>query len=183
MKDSKKFHSKEKINEVAEYIQSNAIAWSVQFVEHDVIDKINIRQSVFQCMHACIEDIQSKLPVLKEKERDVLLLVDGTDFKPYSRYNNETEDFITLRHETVEGGDNKYTAIAAASILAKVARDQYIAEMCEQYPDLDTFYSLSTNMGYGTKAHLEGIAKHGLSEWHRRSYKISRLPKISAENV
>jgi len=180
MKDSKRFHSKKKINEVAKYIQSNAIAWSVQFVEHDVIDRINIRQSVFQCMHACIEDIQSKLNLPPEKTKDVLLLVDGNDFKPYSRYHDATEEFTTLRHETIEGGDNKYSAIAAASILAKVARDQYIAELCERHHELDTFYSLSTNMGYGTKAHLEGIAKHGLSQWHRRSYKISALSKTES---
>ena len=172
MKDSKRFHSKKKINEVAQYIKENAIAWSVQYAEHDEIDRINIRQALFRCMHSCIEEIETKL---KMNKKDVLLLVDGNDFKPYTKYNEETEEFETIRHETIEGGDNKYTPIAAASILAKVSRDHYIDEMCEKYPELNEKYSLSTNMGYGTKAHIQGIAEHGLSEWHRRSYKLKKL--------
>jgi len=81
---------------------------------------------------------------------------------------------------TIEQGDAKHMGIAAASILAKAARDDYILELCEQYPDLVTRYSLDTNMGYGTKAHLDGIRTHGISQWHRRTF--GDLCKNSAVN-
>ena len=173
MKDSKKFHSKKKIQQVAEYIKNNAIAWSIQYIESEVIDEINIRQSVFKGMHECIRDILSKLLEKETKDVDknsVMLLVDGNDFKPFTFYDEDVEEIRSLRHETVEKGDNKYTCIAAASILAKVARDQYIAELCEKNPELSERYGINTNMGYGTKAHMDGIKQYGITEWHRKSF-------------
>lgn len=167
MKDSKKFHSKRKIREVADYIKNHALAWSVSYVEPETIDKINIRQSVFQGMHECITQIRNQL--LLESET-TLLLIDGNDFKPYTIYNETQEEIRTFSHETIEGGDNKYTAIAAASILAKVSRDDYIHELCEQYPDLDARYQLNKNMGYATRAHLNGIAEYGITQWHRKTF-------------
>jgi ribonuclease HII len=171
MKDSKKFHSKKKIQNVAEYIKKNAIAWSVQYIEVSTIDEINIRQSVFKGMHECIRDILSKL---QEKEfinkDEILLLVDGNDFKPFTFYDEDVEEIRSLRHETIEKGDNKYTCIAAASILAKVERDQYIAELCEKNPELSEKYGINTNMGYGTKVHMDGIKQYGITEWHRKSF-------------
>jgi ribonuclease HII len=169
MKDSKKFHSKKKIQSVAEYIKTNAIAWSVQFIEPKVIDEINIRQSVFNGMHECIRDILSQMKNIDKNK--MILLVDGNDFKPFTFYDNEIEEIKALRHETIEGGDNKYTCIAAASILAKVARDQYIADLCEKFPELSERYSINTNMGYGTKPHMDGIKQFGITEWHRKSFK------------
>ena len=167
MKDSKKFHSKKKIREVAEYIKTNALAWSVSYVEPETIDKINIRQSVFQGMHECITNIRNQLQLQVES---TLLLIDGNDFKPYTVYDAEHEELSSFRHETIEGGDNKYTAIAAASILAKVARDDYIEKWCEQYPELDQRYQLNKNMGYATRAHLDGIVEHGITQWHRKTF-------------
>jgi len=168
MKDSKKFHSKKKIREVAEYIKSDAIAWSVQFVEAAIIDEINIRQSVFRGMHACIRDIIQQTE--KSKQNDPLLLVDGNDFRPYTVYDENTEEIRIIPFETIEGGDNKYTAIAAASILAKVAHDDYIADICSTYPELVSRYGLDKNVGYGTKQHLQGIAEYGITQWHRRTF-------------
>jgi ribonuclease HII len=168
MKDSKKFHSKNKIQKVAEYIKTNAVAWSIQYIESDVIDEINIRQAVFKGMHECIRDILSKK--LRENKNEILLLVDGNDFKPFTFYDEDVEEIRSLRHETVEKGDNKYTCIAAASILAKVDRDQYIAELCEKNPELSEKYGINTNMGYGTKAHMDGIKQYGITEWHRKSF-------------
>jgi ribonuclease HII len=171
MKDSKKFHSKKKIQLVAEYIKTNAIAWSVKYVEASVIDEINIRQAVFKGMHECIRDILSKL---QEKEsvnkNEILLLVDGNDFKPFTFFDEDVEEIRSLRHETVEKGDNKFTCIAAASILAKVARDQYIAELCIENPELSEKYGINTNMGYGTKVHMDGIKQYGITDLHRKSY-------------
>jgi ribonuclease HII len=175
MKDSKKFHSKKKIQQVAEYIKTNAIAWSIQYVESDVIDEINIRQAVFKGMHECIRDILSKLgksegEITSEDKNSIMLLVDGNDFKPFTYYDEDAEEIRSLRHETVEKGDNKYTCIAAASILAKVARDQYITELCEKNPELSEKYGINTNMGYGTKTHMDGIKQYGITEWHRKSF-------------
>jgi ribonuclease HII len=175
MKDSKKFHSKKKIQAVSEYIKTNAKAWSIQYIESDIIDEINIRQAVFKGMHECIREILSKLgksesEITSVHKNGVMLLVDGNDFKPFTYYDESTEEIRSLRHETVEKGDNKYTCIAAASILAKVQRDQYIAELCEKNPELSERYGINTNMGYGTKTHMDGIKQYGITDWHRKSF-------------
>lgn len=75
---------------------------------------------------------------------------------------------------TIEGGDNKYTSIAAASILAKVARDEYIQELCKENPELNEKYDIENNKGYGTKKHLDGIMKFGITEWHRKTFGICK---------
>ena len=79
-----------------------------------------------------------------------------------------------IQFQTVEGGDNKYTAIAAASILAKVERDKYILDLCALYPDLIEKYALDSNKGYGSKVHLEGIRTFGITKWHRRTFGICK---------
>jgi ribonuclease HII len=167
IKDSKKIKSKKKMKELAEYIQKHAQKWAIHYIEHDVIDKINIRQAVFQGMHESIRDCIKDIDVFTNK---TFLLIDGNDFKQFSVYDKETERLMTLPYETIEQGDNQYQAIAAASILAKYSRDRYIEELCEEYPELSQRYQLHNNMGYGTKAHLEGIVEHGITQWHRRSY-------------
>ena len=167
MKDSKKFHSKKKIKEVSEYIKNNAEAWSIQYIEHDVIDNINIREAVHLGMHNAIKDILSKSQCDRNK---TFLLIDGNHFKPYSFYDEEKEQIKILPFETIEGGDNKYTSIAAASILAKVARDEYIENLCMEHPKLIELYNIEKNKGYGTKVHLQGIAEYGISQWHRKTY-------------
>jgi ribonuclease HII len=82
---------------------------------------------------------------------------------------------VQLPHVCIEGGDNKYTSIAAASILAKVARDDYIADICTEDPTLDERYGIMKNKGYGTKAHMEGIANHGITKHHRKTFGSCRL--------
>ena len=179
IKDSKKIKSKKKMAELATFIKTNARAWAVHYIEHDVIDEINIRQAVFQGMHETIKQcLQSVEDVFHNK---ILLLIDGNDFKPYSLYDTVEDRLMTLPHETVEQGDNTYQAIAAASILAKYSRDLYIEELSKNYPELSQRYSLDKNMGYGTRAHLAGIVEHGISQWHRRTYgrcKEARLNPI-----
>lgn len=184
MKDSKKFHSKKKIKAVSEYIKENAISWSIQYIEPDVIDEINIRQAVFRGMHNGIRDIIEKMKqnnssedntlnseqITKSDVEGVFLMIDGNDFRPYSFYDETSEEIHIIPYETIEGGDNKYTAIAAASILAKVAHDEYIEDLCLRYPELVTRYGLNKNVGYGTKQHLEGILEHGITQWHRKTY-------------
>jgi ribonuclease HII len=165
MKDSKRFSSQKKIREVAEYIKSNAIAWTVRYAEAELIDEINIRQAVLRTMRECCRDLVEKMG-----SRDICLLVDGNDFPPFTVFNPESETLEEVESHTVEGGDNLYTCIAAASILAKVARDDYIAGLCNANPILSTNYGIDRNKGYGTAQHMRGIKEHGITQWHRRSY-------------
>ena len=168
IKDSKKIKNKVKLAALAAYIKEHSLAWSIQSVDHTVIDQINIRQAVFQGMHACIRDIYEKKSLGFDKK--IGLLIDGNDFKPFYRFNEETDDFVEIPYVTIEGGDNRFLAIAAASILAKNARDTYIEELCKLNPELAVRYRIDKNMGYGTKAHLDGILKHGVTQWHRMTY-------------
>lgn len=179
MKDSKKFHSVAKIVEAAEYIKEHAIAWGVGYESEQTIDNINILQATQQSMHKAISNAISratsscatgKISIPQNNKNKYQLLVDGNYFKPYIRAaTNEKVPYIT-----VEGGDNKYSAIAAASILAKVARDQYINELCEQNPYLGEYYGIDSNKGYGAKKHIEGIKEHGITVWHRRTFGICK---------
>jgi len=168
IKDSKKLSDK-KIRQMSAIIKENALAWSIQFIEHTTIDEINIRQSVFRGMHASIKETMDEL---NEKSifNEYFLLIDGNDFKPYMVYNEETSLYNAIPHQTVEHGDAIYMTIAAASILAKNARDRYIEELCDQYPELIERYGLNKNKGYGTKQHLEGIQRYGITQWHRTTY-------------
>lgn len=165
LKDSKKFTSVKKINEVAEYIKENALAWNVSYNDETVIDNINIRQSVLSSMHKSIKGIM-------EENKNYFLLVDGNDFKPYMKFENDI--FTQVQHKCIEGGDNKYCSIAAASILAKTERDKYIEELCNENPELIEKYGIDRNKGYGTKLHLDGIKNYGISKWHRKTYGICK---------
>jgi len=182
MKDSKKFYSHQKRVDVAAYIRENALAYHVAYVEASEIDEINILKAVYKGMHECVREIAGQLRakgldgggggLWKEKE-GMFLLVDGNLFEPVMEWNGATERYEIPDFITVEGGDNKYCSIAAASILAKVAHDEYILGMCRDYPELETRYGLLKGMGYATKAHLEGIQKHGISQWHRRTFGVN----------
>jgi ribonuclease HII len=171
MKDSKKFHSKQKIQEVAEYIKQNAIAWSVTYEDEKTIDEINILQATQKSMHKCIKNILNKI----SKKNDLIqLLIDGNYFNSYTEYNNSLKKLEVLKHICIEGGDNKYSCIAAASILAKVARDTYIEELCEEHPELSEKYNIDSNKGYGAKKHLDGIKEYGITQWHRKTFGICK---------
>jgi hypothetical protein len=105
MKDSKKIHSKKKMKTLAEYIKNHATAYSVQYAESDVIDRVNILQADMQCMHACIRDITERFPGSHS------LLIDGNYFKPYGVYDENSEQLKYLPHTTIEKGDGKDEAI------------------------------------------------------------------------
>ena len=165
MKDSKKFNSVKKINEVAEYIKEKALAWSVTYNDEKVVDNINIRQSVLSSMHNSIKNVMTD-------DNEYLLLVDGNDFRPYMMFKDD--EYLPVKHICIEGGDNKYCAIAAASILAKTERDKYIYELCEENPELKERYGIDRNKGYGTKTHLDGIKNFGITKWHRKTYGICK---------
>jgi len=169
MKDSKKFHSDKKIKEVAEYIKSHAIAWTVTYAEHTDIDAKNIRRATIDCMHNAVNEIIEKMNTTPDK---LYLLVDGNDFIPMMKLCDDS--YIQIPHKCIESGDNTYASIAAASILAKVTRDEYIMQMCKENPELNTRYDLESNKGYGTKKHMDGIKLHGISQWHRKSFGLCK---------
>jgi len=178
MKDSKKFHSKSKIIKVAEYIKENAIDWSVTYEDEKIIDEINILQATQKSMHHSINNILQNYfndrTKRKMSQKSVHLLIDGNYFNPISFYDKECKKINVVPHICIEGGDNKYSAIAAASILAKVSRDQYIEDLCKEYPELAEKYAIDTNKGYGAKKHLDGIKEYGITQWHRRSFGICK---------
>tara|TARA_Y100001980_G_C14482584_1_gene260820 strand:- start:333 stop:995 length:663 start_codon:yes stop_codon:yes gene_type:complete len=168
MKDSKKFTSQKKIKEVADYIKNNALFYSITFEDENTIDKYNIKEATHISMHNCIKNIPNY--------NESLLLIDGINFKPllYLDNNNLKE----VNYKCIEKGDNKYCTIAAASILAKVERDKYINELCDNNTFLNTYYDLKNNKGYGTKKHLEGIQKYGITEMHRKTFGICKNKEI-----
>jgi ribonuclease HII len=169
IKDSKKFSSKKKLAEVAEYIKRNAVVWNISWIDAAEIDKINILQATMKGMHQCIDQVFVQLGGFSNLDK-CLATVDGNYFNPYRRFDLSNNTICELPHITVEQGDAKYMGIAAASILAKNARDDYVLEMCQQYPELVERYGLDTNMGYGTKRHLDGIREHGITQWHRKTF-------------
>ncbi len=172
MKDSKKFHSKKKIEQVADYIKQHAIAWAVEYEDEQTIDEINILQATQSAMHKCIKSVLKQLDYSCVEE--LLLLVDGNYFKPYSLLNKTKTKMEHIRYQMIEGGDNKYTSIAAASILAKVERDKYIDQLCLENPELVERYGIDTNKGYGSKKHMEGIKHYGITKWHRKTFGICK---------
>ena len=175
MKDSKKFNSKKKIEEVAEYIKGSAIAWSVKYADEVKIDEINILQATQLAMHEAIIDVKKQVMNLNNiKDDDILLLIDGNYFNKLEYFNKTSKKFVSMKYELIKGGDNKYTSIAAASILAKTERDKYIDELCINNPELIENYAIDSNKGYGAKKHIDGIKKHGITKWHRRSFGICK---------
>ena len=174
VKDSKLFTSKKKIVEAADYVKANALAWSVSFEGEEVIDKINILQATQQAMRHAVLDTIKQYNSKRETREKYHLLIDGNYFKPISLPNDEGTKLEVIDFDTVTGGDNKFSSIAAASILAKVFRDQYILDLCEEHPELITNYGLDGNKGYGAKVHLDGIKQHGITQWHRKTFGICK---------
>lgn len=166
MKDSKRFHSKKRIDETATYIKDNSIAWAVAYATENEIDKLNIRNATHKAMHEAIRQVFDCIPA-----KSSTLLIDGNDFTPIVRLD-EKNSIYHIPHVCIEKGDNTYTSIAAASILAKVSRDTYIDEMCAADSSLNERYNLSKNKGYGTKEHMNGIRIHGITPYHRKTFGI-----------
>jgi len=152
IQDSKTLNAKKR-EEAYKIVIDNAIAYGIAWSEPSLIDQVNIRQANFLAMHQAI-DACGYLPDL--------LLIDGNCFLPYL-----DRKFEPVATETIVKGDGKYLSIAAASILAKVTRDRYIAEECRKRPILAEYYQIDRNKGYGAAAHCEGIRKYGCQPGHR----------------
>ncbi|ANR72065.1 ribonuclease HII [Prevotella scopos JCM 17725] len=148
LNDSKKLTAKKRYA-LREEIERDAIAWAVGIVTPKEIDKINILNASFLAMHRALEQL---------KVRPQAIIVDGNRFNPY-------ED---LPFTTIIKGDGKYLSIAAASILAKTYRDDYMLSLAEEYPQ----YDWQSNMGYPTKKHRQAIREYGITPYHRKSYNL-----------
>jgi ribonuclease HII len=164
IKDSKKL-SKKKRNEMREFIEKNALAWYVASCDNTTIDEINILKATYKAMHKALKEMYNNNIKFDR------ILVDGNGFDPLIINNQQ------IQHKCIISGDNKYIPIAAASILAKTHRDEYIENLCQEKSELK-IYGLMTNYGYGTKEHREAIGKHGYTDYHRKSFKIKSLSNI-----
>ena len=158
LRDSKKL-SKKKRNILRDYIEENAIDFSVAFETNEEIDKVNILKATHKAMHKAIKNLN-----VKPDE----LIVDGNLF---TTYFDEFGDIIP--HECFIKGDDKFQSISAASILAKVYHDDYIEKLVEEEPELE-IYGWKSNMCYGTKTHLDAIKKIGISKYHRKTFGICK---------
>ncbi|WP_036879175.1 ribonuclease HII [Xylanibacter oryzae] len=157
LNDSKKLSAKKRY-ELRKTVERDAIAWAVGIVTAEEIDKINILNASILAMHRALDQL---------KVRPEAVIVDGNRFKKYR----------DLPHTTIVKGDGKYLSIAAASILAKTFRDDYMDELAEQYPQ----YDWKSNKGYPTKKHRAAIKQYGITPLHRKSYNLLGDGQLSFE--
>ena len=154
LNDSKQLTVKQR-NILREIIEKEASAWAVASVDNIEIDEINILNASFLAMHKAID---------KLKITPKLLLIDGNRFNKYKN----------IPHKCIIKGDGKYLSIAAASVLAKTHRDEFMLNLDKEFPD----YDWKNNKGYPTPKHKQAIAKHGISPYHRKSFNLNEQMKI-----
>ena len=148
LNDSKQLNEKQR-NLLRPIIEKESVAFAVASVDNEAIDKINILQASFTAMHLCVDQL---------KNVPEFLLIDGNRFKVYKN----------VPHQCIVKGDGKYAAIAAASILAKTYRDEFMQQIHVAFP----YYGWDKNKGYGTARHRNAIDNFGLCKYHRKSFKI-----------
>ncbi len=148
LNDSKKL-TDSKRNQLYPIIKEEALAWGIGIVDNVEIDKINILNATYKAMHLAIDQL---------KVKPELMLIDGNRFKTN----------LEIPYECIVKGDGKFLSIAAASILAKVYRDDLMVELAEKHP----YYDWGSNKGYPTKKHRAGIKEYGLTDLHRKSFKL-----------
>jgi ribonuclease HII len=146
IRDSKKLSAKRRL-ELVDYIKDNAIDYSIAFIDAARIDEVNILNATFEAMHQCLDQLNMEVDHI---------MVDGNSFRPYN----------DVPHTCIIGGDDKEVSIGAASILAKVARDEYMADHAKIFPE----YGWEYNSGYGTKKHISALKEHGPTIMHRKSF-------------
>jgi ribonuclease HII len=148
LNDSKKLSPATR-EELKFVIMEKAIAWNIAMVDNHEIDKINILRATYMAMHQAIEGLE------KSPE---LLLVDGNNFIPFKE----------IPFKTIVQGDGKFMSIAAASVLAKTYRDEYMNTLHKEFP----MYGWDTNKGYPTQEHRDAIAEHGITDYHRKTFNL-----------
>ena len=162
LNDSKQLTERQRYA-LREVIEREAVAWSVAEVTAEEIDRINILQASLLGMHRALDGLRTKegSPLVPEH-----IIVDGNKWKPYVPEGGVLE----VPARTVVKGDGTYMSIAAASVLAKTYRDDYMLRLHEEYP----MYGWNENKGYPTQAHYEAIQKYGVTPYHRKSFKLNR---------
>lgn len=155
LNDSKQLSERQR-NALRSIIERDALSWALGIVTAEEIDKINISNASILAMHRALDALTI---------RPEAVIVDGNRFKPYK----------DVPYTTVIKGDGKYLSIAAASILAKTYRDDYMLEQASVYPQ----YGWEQNKGYPTKAHRDAIRKHGASPIHRRTFTLLPIEELS----
>ena len=166
LNDSKQLSAKKR-EELRTIIERDALAWCVAQVDPEEIDRINILNAAILAMHRALDGLII---------RPEYIIVDGNRFKPYhdktrrhtDKKTETTEEPVIIPHTTIVKGDGKYLSIAAASILAKTYRDDYMTELHQQYPH----YGWDRNAGYPTRQHRAGISKPGTTPYHRMTFNL-----------
>jgi ribonuclease HII len=148
LNDSKKLSIKKR-NLLKDEIIHSAIAWNVAFVDNNEIDKLNILRASIKAMHLAIDGLSKK---------PQFLLIDGNTFFPYK----------DIKHKTIIKGDGLYFSIAAASVLAKTFRDEFMEKIHNEHPE----YGWNRNKGYATAFHRDAIRKFGITSFHRKSFSL-----------
>jgi ribonuclease HII len=148
LNDSKKLTARQRFV-LKDEIMNSAIAWNVAFVNNNEIDELNILRASIKAMHIAIEGL---------KKEPQFLLIDGNRFYPYKN----------IKFKTIIKGDGLYFSIAAASVLAKTFRDEYMEKIHNEFPE----YRWNKNKGYPTAEHREAIRKYGITSYHRRTFSL-----------
>ena len=172
LNDSKQLTDRKR-HELRAIIERDAIAWAVGIVTPEEIDKINILNASFLAMHRALDQL---------KVRPEAIIVDGNRLRPYVDRSRTAVDAVQnapspLPHTCIVKGDGKYLSIAAASILAKTYRDDYMDELAEQYPQ----YDWKSNKGYPTRKHRDAIRQYGVTPYHRMSYHLLPTEELSLD--
>jgi ribonuclease HII len=158
LNDSKQLTEKKRY-QLREMIERDAVAWAVGIVTPEEIDQINILNASILAMHRALDQL---------KVRPEAVIVDGNRFKPYREPITNNHEPIIIPHTTIVKGDGKYLSIAAASILAKTYRDDYMNQLAEEYPP----YDWKSNKGYPTKKHRDAIRQFGITPYHRKTFNM-----------
>ena len=156
LNDSKQLTDRRR-KQLREIIQRDAVAWAVGVVTPEEIDRINILNASILAMHRALDQLTV---------RPEAIIVDGNRFKPYRPVVDGSA--VNIPHTTIVKGDGKYLSIAAASILAKTYRDDYMDQLAEEFPQYDWL----SNKGYPTKKHREAIRQYGITPYHRKSFNM-----------
>ena len=156
LNDSKQLTDKRR-KQLREIIQRDAVAWAVGVVTSEEIDRINILNASILAMHRALDQLTV---------RPEAIIVDGNRFKPYRPVVDGSA--VNIPHTTIVKGDGKYLSIAAASILAKTYRDDYMDQLAEEFPQYDWL----SNKGYPTKKHREAIRQYGITPYHRKTFNM-----------
>ena len=166
LNDSKQLSERQRY-QLRETVERDALSWAVGVVEPQEIDRINILNASILAMHRALDQL---------KLRPEAVIVDGNRFKPYlPPATDGQQPSAPLPHTTIVKGDGKYLSIAAASILAKTYRDDYMLQLARQYPQ----YGWQQNKGYPTRQHREAIAAHGTTPYHRMSYNLTGTRELT----